>query len=108
MTDIEKLNDPVPAVRLRARIEEALRIGNNNYGWIEVEAGDLRELLAAAFLTPTEDQREDASPELRARLRSLVSDWQANAASRELGDPTASTWNDCARQLWDALNGERS
>lgn len=58
MTDNEKLNDANPAVRLRARLEEALRRGNNNYGHIEVEADDLREILSSAALTPTDDERE--------------------------------------------------
>lgn len=40
-----------------------------------------------------------------ARVRALVSDWQANAGSRALGDPTAATWERCAHQLLCALDG---
>ena len=39
-----------------------------------------------------------------ARLRALVSDWEANGNSRPLGDPTASTWHQCARQLLTELD----
>ena len=38
-----------------------------------------------------------------SRLRGLVGDWQANGNSRELGDPRADVWQECARQLLDAL-----
>lgn len=41
-----------------------------------------------------------------ARVEALVGDWQANGNSRELGDPTAETWQNCARQLLDALAGD--
>ena len=41
------------------------------------------------------------------KVEVLVSDWQANSGSRSLGDPTADTWNEAARQLLDAL-GVRS
>ena len=44
-------------------------------------------------------------PETIRRVRRLVADWQANAGSRGLGDPTADTWNQAARQLLDALGG---
>lgn len=42
--------------------------------------------------------------ELGQELLRLVSDWQANGNSRPLGDPTADTWQDCARQLLDVVN----
>lgn len=42
---------------------------------------------------------------VRESVRPLVSDWQANGNSRELGDPTAHTWHEAARQLLDALDG---
>ncbi len=41
---------------------------------------------------------------LLGRLLALVSDWQANGNSRELGDPTADVWQAWARQLLDTLN----
>lgn len=44
--------------------------------------------------------------DLSDRLRNLVSDWQANGNSRPLGDPTASTWHEAARQLLDVLTEE--
>jgi len=37
-------------------------------------------------------------------FRSLVSDWQANGNSRPLGDPTAETWQTCARQLLQVVD----
>lgn len=39
-----------------------------------------------------------------AKLRALVSDWQANGNSRPLGDPTADTWHTAARQLLEVLD----
>jgi hypothetical protein len=39
-------------------------------------------------------------------LRGLVSDWQANAGSRGLGDPTADTWTAAAQQLHNVLEGK--
>lgn len=39
-------------------------------------------------------------------LRNLVSDWQANGNSRPLGDPTADTWHECARQLLSVISPE--
>lgn len=47
----------------------------------------------------------DAERAVDARVRKLVGDWQANGNGAELGDPTASTWHACARQLLDALEG---
>jgi len=41
---------------------------------------------------------------LRGRCRDLVSDWQANAGSRPLGDPTADAWNTAAAQLLAAVD----
>ncbi|GEP33867.1 hypothetical protein NSZ01_16350 [Nocardioides szechwanensis] len=37
-------------------------------------------------------------------LRALVSDWQANGNSRELDDPRADVWQECARQLLTVLD----
>lgn len=50
-------------------------------------------------------ERETTS-ELHERARALVSDWQANAGSRALDDPTAETWNKAARQLLEILEPE--
>lgn len=38
-----------------------------------------------------------------AKVEVLVSDWEANGNSRELGDPTATVWFECANQLRDRL-----
>lgn len=40
------------------------------------------------------------------QLLDLVADWQANGNSRALGDPRAHVWQECARQLLDALDPE--
>ena len=42
----------------------------------------------------------------KAALRRLVSDWQANGNRRDLGDPTAETWHEAARQLLAVLDGK--
>lgn len=61
---------------------------------------------APAWLAELCDRLEAAEGELAA-VRRLVTDWQANSGSRPLGDPTAETWNECARQLLRALDGEQ-
>ena len=48
--------------------------------------------------------RAEAAEEAIARMWGLVSDWQANGNSCELGDPTDQVWQRCAQQLLDALN----
>lgn len=61
---------------------------------------------ATRLATYREMMQEQLDPTFQAmvRVQSLVSDWQANGNSRELGDPTADVWQACARQLLDALN----
>ena len=53
--------------------------------------------LCGAVTTAEHDAR------LLAAIRALVGDWQANGNSRELGDPTASTWQEAAWQLLTVL-----
>ena len=47
----------------------------------------------------------DAAVATVERVRALAADWQANGNSRELADPTATTWHDAAQQLLRALDG---
>lgn len=49
-------------------------------------------------------ERVRLDAELLDSLLALVSDWQANGNSRELGDPRADVWQACARQLLETLN----
>lgn len=51
-------------------------------------------------------EKAQALVDQRARVRNLVSDWQANAGSRALGDRTADTWNEAALQLLRILEPE--
>lgn len=66
--------------------------------------GDLSEPYARDQLAKIiNDRIENHAAGLHGRCRNLVSDWEANGNSRELGDPTASTWHQAARQLLDVL-----
>jgi hypothetical protein len=57
------------------------------------------------YAAPAAAEPDEAPlPPLETRLRNLVSDWQANAGSRDLGAAEAVTWNDAARQLLEELD----
>lgn len=51
---------------------------------------------------------EDAATDRLLMARFLVGDWQANAGSRPLGDPTAHIWDLAARQLLAVLDGRQA
>jgi hypothetical protein len=55
-------------------------------------------------VAPAVAEPDEPLPPLETRLRNHVSDWQANAGSRDLGAAEAVTWNDAARQLLEELD----
>ncbi len=66
-------------------------------GVYEISEELLLALMSDAGWTEEVQRTEDDA------LRKLVSDWQANGNSRPLGDPTAKTWHEAARQLLDLI-----
>lgn len=69
-----------------------------------VEERAIRALLNATDV-PRDDSAAAQAPtaDLSERAQSLVSDWEANGNSRDLGDPRAEVWHECARQLLTLL-----
>lgn len=65
--------------------------------------GDVVQGPAARCVDPNAGARDVLVVE-PARLHGLVSDWQANGNSRELGDPTDRVWLECAQQLLAVLD----
>lgn len=103
LAEIDRLNEELD----RARLADTYT--PEGVDLVMAKLRDLREQntrYATRLATYRETMQEQLDPTFQAmvRVQALVSDWQANGNSRELGDHTADVWQACARQLLDALN----
>lgn len=89
-----------------ALTREAIRVAAGSGSSIETIVAAFKEMRDNEWMRRALQHRAraEAAEALLDRLLALVSDWQANGNSRELGDLRADVWQACARQLLETLN----